>query len=267
MNPGLLTSGHLPPPLPYGLLGRPTPVPSLQGWQGFNPRAIPDMNLWIDFADRTTITLDANSLIQQINDKSGQGNNATQSTASNRPSLGTLNGLSAGNWGTASNTRGLTRSAGGNTSNWQETAVVAVWDGGGTQFPTYAGLFAGSANAGTASGIGLIGNIDATPGATSWYTNSRWWTSIVQNGTSYTPTSSGALSVVPAFPLITSPFTAQFYSTSAIGVNGLAVGADRTNNRSWRGRIGEVLCWSRQLNESERVAVRLYLCAKWGITP
>lgn len=51
---------------------------------------VPDTNLalWIDANDNTTITK-TDSLISQINDKSGRGNNLSQGTSSYQPTLNT----------------------------------------------------------------------------------------------------------------------------------------------------------------------------------
>lgn len=50
--------------------------------------------MWLDAADRTSLTLSSGSNVTTWRDKSGKGNNATQATVSNQPTTGTLvNGL------------------------------------------------------------------------------------------------------------------------------------------------------------------------------
>jgi len=53
-------------------------------YSGFNPLNIGDCALWLDAADSTTVTL-SGSNVTQWNDKSGNGYNATQGTAGQRP--------------------------------------------------------------------------------------------------------------------------------------------------------------------------------------
>jgi hypothetical protein len=52
----------------------------------FSPAAQPDLKLWLDAADSSTITHSSNA-VSQWSDKSGNANNATQSTAANKPTL------------------------------------------------------------------------------------------------------------------------------------------------------------------------------------
>jgi hypothetical protein len=63
------------------------------GGATFNPLSIPNLALWLDAADTSTITHTSNS-VSQWNDKSGNGNNATQGTGANQPvtNTRTING-------------------------------------------------------------------------------------------------------------------------------------------------------------------------------
>lgn len=218
----------------------------------FTPRHLTGLQLWLDFSDSATVTLDGNGLISQINDKSGNGYNGTQTTAANRPGTSTLNGLTVADWGTASNQKRLIYAAGANTSNWRETILVGVWDAGGSTFPDFCGVFTGSAVSGTESGAGLVGN----SGGATWFTGS-WHTSRRLNGTDTNT----------AFDTIKSPFVIQFWRNADVGVNGYCVGMDRQfGSRAWRGRIAEVVSYSRELNDDERVLIRRRMASKWGIT-
>jgi hypothetical protein len=60
----------------------------------FVPLDIPDCALWLDAADPSTLTL-SGSNVTQWNDKSGNGRNATQPSATSRPAYGTTNGRTA----------------------------------------------------------------------------------------------------------------------------------------------------------------------------
>jgi hypothetical protein len=66
------------PPLEYSLL---------------TPNEIPNIKMWLDTVDITNIIQDLSNNILQINDKSGNGNNATQPNTANSPKYSVVNGL------------------------------------------------------------------------------------------------------------------------------------------------------------------------------
>jgi len=51
---------------------------------GFNPKSISGLKLWLDVASTSSLTLNG-STVSQVNDRSGNGYHATQSTANNQP--------------------------------------------------------------------------------------------------------------------------------------------------------------------------------------
>lgn len=55
-----------------------------QVWPGEVPAREPDLQLWLDASDSSSVTLNG-STVSQWNDKSGNGNHATQTTAANQP--------------------------------------------------------------------------------------------------------------------------------------------------------------------------------------
>lgn len=223
------------------------------------PTDISGLQLWLDFSDTSSITL-SGSKISQINDKSGNGFHGAQSTDANRPEQSTVNGLNCGDWGSTENSKGLLYQPGGTANNWREFAIVGVWDGGGSTFPSFNGLFTGSDTTGTQSGVGLIGqNAQAT-----WYEINgadpefnAWVTTVVLNGTDTTT----------AFDTIKSVFCLQARRSSNVGVNGYMLGSDRNVSfRGWRGRICEVVAYNAELSSDNRTLLRGYLNAKWGVT-
>ncbi|MCP5362239.1 MAG: hypothetical protein H6908_06385 [Hyphomicrobiales bacterium] len=56
-------------------------------WQssGFSPRSLPSLALWLDAADYGTLTKDASNFVSTWQDKSGNGNHATQGTGAQQP--------------------------------------------------------------------------------------------------------------------------------------------------------------------------------------
>lgn len=227
-------------------------LPILAIQQQFDPRRIAGCNLWIDFSDRSTITLDANSLIQQINDKSASALHGEQTTAANRPSLSTLNGLTCGNWGTTTNSIAITNSTA--SLNLQSAMVVAQWDDANN--PSAAGaLFTGRSGP-------SFSDIPFGYGSTSWYTGATYGTNIWLNRTLTT-------TFLPA--MRTSAAVVQGHATSSVSLAGYSIGQDRPptvgGNRNWRGRICEVICYSRQITTDERNWLAYEVAKKWGIAP
>jgi hypothetical protein len=216
---------------------RPTP-------SGFDPRRIAGNNLWLDFSDNATLTLDGNGLVQQINDKSGAGNNGAQATGANRPALGSINGLQAGDWGTNTNSKTLTLSKAG--VNWQEFFAACVSDEAGTTFGIFTGLFCST------DAIGLI----STGGSDFTATFGSFYDTVLMNN-------AGTINRI-IMPALKTPSVVGAHHVNAMNVNGFTVGSDRAiASRGWRGRIGEVVCYSRRLSAAERLKVYEWLKAKW----
>jgi hypothetical protein len=63
----------------------------------FSPLSIPNLGLWLDAADSSTITLDGSNNVEEWRDKSGNLRHATQASALLRPNYqaATINGLNA----------------------------------------------------------------------------------------------------------------------------------------------------------------------------
>jgi hypothetical protein len=225
---------------------------------GFNPRSISGLALWIDFADTASVTLDVNSKISDVLDKSGNGLHGTQGTSGNRLGVSTLNGRQCADNGTSSNTFRITYARGANTDNWRDGFVAAVWDGGGSTFPSFNSFFSAAAATGTAGGAMLNGN----SGSADLLGGTNWHGSAASTRLNNTFVSGGGIT---AFPDITSTFVFQGTSNASMGVDGWQIGTDRSGaGRGWRGRTGEVIIFNRVLSASEGLKVRRYLAAKWG---
>lgn len=228
---------------------------------GFTPKGISGLALWLDISDATTVTLDANNLISNIADKSGNNYNGSQTTAANRPGVSTMNGKRCGDWGTASNSLRVAYSHGSNANNWRDGFIAAAWDAGGTTFPAQNGLFTANAISGTANGAIL----DGVSGSANWAADGIWHR---PQGSVLKVNNEAAVedgSTCAAFPHITSAFIVRGQAKADVAVNGWQLGCDRSlAGRGWRGRIGEVVIYTRQLTATEALKVRQYLANKWG---
>lgn len=226
----------------------------------FTPKSIANLLVWIDFSDASTVTLDGSSKISAVSDKSGNGYNGSQTTANNRLGISTLNGKQCADNGTSSNALSVLYSHGANTFNPRDGFVAGIWDAGGTTYPSYNAFASAVSAAGSGAGAYVHGTINTANlyEGTIWHqtggSSSQFNNTAVANG--------GTLN---AFNHITSTFVYRGYATADLGVNGWSIGGDRNNaGRGWRGRIGEVIIYSRQLSSDEALKVRKYLAAKWG---
>lgn len=233
---------------------------------GFTPKSISGLALWLDFADTSSVTLDANSKISAITDKSGNNFNGTQTTAASRLGISTQNGRQCANNGTSSNNLHVLFNPVADTSNWRHSFVCAVWDAGGTTFPGFNSPFSAIQNGGTGNGSVMLANSGTNllfgVGPVMHSTNpasSRWRF----NGGSYTTSTL-------TFPYFNgTPFVLNGDYRSAVGIRGYSIGADRPANnsdRGWRGRICEVISYNVSLSDSAAASVEKYLAAKWGFT-
>jgi len=214
------------------------------------PLSISGCAVWLDGADASTVSFSSGSNVSQWSDKSGSGNNATQSTSANQPTYSSNGMVFAG-------------------SNWFQTPI--------TSFPTaeslfivfksstaVADIFAGTTSTsrevllytGTKVFLGRFGSDPAaiTPNAgviplnTPLLYSHQFTTTAVTFTVNGTVTGSG-----------TPPYTYSGTGTSWIGSSGYAA-----NNMN--GTIYEIIYYNTSLTASERRSVETYLTNKWGIS-
>lgn len=214
-------------------------------------------NLWLDATDATTIT-EVSGDVSQWDDKSGNGNNVSQSLSTDRPSNGgTLNGNNVIDWGSATNRKRLVLNRGADTDNWQDVYVVGKWNAADTTFPRYNGIFSAFGSTGTATGIGLVGWV----GTASFFSSFKFYDNVYLNSIS-----ASGVSVLGVSNTIANAFYLSFSANSAISVDGISVGGERNNNSNgWQGVIGEVVAFPRKLSDTERGQMNTYLTNKWGL--
>jgi len=215
---------------------------------------------WWDFSDTSTITLDGSSKITQITDKTGNGHDATQSTAANRPGESTLNGLNCGRFVSTSHTTLA-------TTGWVSTlsqpfTIAVVWTQDVASDPSYQ--------------PGPIGGLNSPPPAILFdnFDNTRL---VMEQGV-------GSILVAKAAPYTQQQATLVFNgASSSFRLNGVATGGttDVTTINNFtlgrchtpdgggiatdlEGKIGEVLIYEGALTASQLTSVEAYLKAKWA---
>lgn len=215
----------------------------------FSPTAIPGCILWMDATDpNATGVQPANGAsLTTWKDKSASGFTLTSvGSAYSRTAVNARAGINIG-------TNYMGYDPGSSVNNWQEVFAVGLWTGG-TTFNTYNALITSSIDSAgdSANGIGFIGE----PGVTTLYTTTTWLPGPVINGTTTTT----------ALPTMSSPFVIRGNAASAVNLQGIRLGYDRTNSgRQWIGFISEVICYNTALTLNQRQQVEGYLAWKWAL--
>ena len=211
--------------------------------------------LWLDADDASTITLNG-SAVSQWSDKSGNNNNAEQTTAANQPTYKAADAVLGGKPSVGAPTSAgaiglLTPSL--TAQSW--FIVGAYGTGVETQFPgnvSYPTLLSGPGNFGAErAGMGTTGSADwfATGASTVWAPY---------------PFVNGAATVsTTALPMPMSilNFTGSSAVTQTWGIGYNFI----TANRSWDGPLGEIVAVSDVLSTEDRQKLEGYLAWKWGL--
>ena len=228
----------------------------------WTPANLSGLFLWLDAADASTITLNGSS-VSQWNDKSGNNNHATQSTASDQPSYGT----------TTINTKNVVDFASGKfmitgyrpSLNRTIAAVVQYKTTSGlktimgarrsTNERSYFGVNSGVVRAGVAELSGLAGGtvaIDTT------------YTQILSHG-------QGAVNKEAHHYLDGTEDVAPDTFTGDIGsgVNYMIGGFNdqgSVHGSKYSGRMAEFIITDNMISDSDRQKLEGYLAHKWGHT-
>lgn len=208
--------------------------------------------LWLDAADASTITLNG-STVSQWNDKSGNGNNATQSTAANQPTY----------QATGLNSR-PTLSFDGSVDGFNLTSGVAaprsiyVVDSG------FGYLFS-AATERIAFGTSVTAN------TLSWTANSN--TPII-NAATITGRTNSTIQF-EGFDLSSTAYAYWLDGTSTVSGTGTypansfnRIGLkwdSATSIPNWTGRVSEIIMTSSVLSTQNRQLIEGYLAWKWGL--
>jgi hypothetical protein len=234
----------------------------------FSPSSFSSMQLWLDAADATTLTVASGSNISAWADKSGQSNNVSQATANNQPTSYTSgNGLtgmrfvagSGGNWfrgilntpiTTTTMTAYTVLAMNTNTQAYGRALSLSPLNsndffGGGANFArnnTATQLINEANSGGVASSIAL--STLTVVGTVIDGTNQYQY----MNGTN---TASRSLSMT--------------FNVARVGVGFQAYAEVSGSSDRWDGAVNEVLVFNRALSTDDRQTVEGYLAWKWGL--
>lgn len=228
-----------------------------------NPTSIPNLALWLDAADSTSVLL-SGSNVTQWNDKSGNGRNTTSIGRATYATSG-INGLPC-----VSNIIDATGPIGSSGNS-----TISVFVVGTVPF-----LSTSYFNA-----LALNSNVRATA-ATNFYTAGNMFTAYLggqsppiiygfMGGGNMSLTYSGSFGQAMVWegfqngPTTTTFGNGTSYGTSAVTAanyvyNAYWLGGPSPSGPSWAGYLGEVLVYNRSITTTERQQIEGYLSWKWG---
>ncbi len=231
---------------------------------GFNPRSLSGLLAWYDPSDASSVTLNGSN-ISQLADKSGNGRNATQSTAAVQPARvsAVQNGLSVCRF------NGTTRNDELVVSIPMSSAVTLFWLGTPTTGKDDTYLVSGSGSGGRPAIISRYTLIVGGLGLRRDYAYFGGGGDSAVIATSASGFSVVAYTLTDGVSVIGYLNGTQTVSaTPANTISGLNI--IRLGSASAvafaNADLGEFLVWNRVLSASERQRVERYLGRKWGIT-
>lgn len=242
---------------------------------GFNPRQIAGLVGWWDAADAATVTVDTGA-VAQINDKSGLGRHATQTTPNNRPAYsGSINGRNVMTFDGVNDflITGLpSDSLTGFPTFFVVCQVDATWSDATAN--NKAAIFARNADLTNAYGL----NLTTSAPLTGTLGIGVQWRSAGFNYSGSPEVTKGVPRLFVGGPVATGRIrrvngnanNATGFSTTA-GTNAAAgrflhIGEDPGLSRWWSDIIAEVLVYDRTLTVDEIKKLEQALGTKWGLT-
>lgn len=222
----------------------------------WDPSQLP-LSLWLDASDASSIISSGGS-VSQWNDKSPNGNNATQSTASEQPTTGveTINGLNAIDFDTDRlDINGLS------LDNEHTVYVVAYTNA----TSSYRDLLRAS----PPSFDFVFGQLNGN--WSTFYGNGTVWADISANTPLQSSTTASLFGIVAdglgnATPYHSGSSQNNKNCTLVGTLTGFTIGAAGNNNNRWDGPIAEIIVTSTALSTADRQLLEGYLAHKWGLT-
>lgn len=220
-------------------------------WGSFQPNSIPNLALWLDGADTSTMIINGTA-VSQWNDKSGNGHNAAQTNAAMQPTLvsNAHNGHSSLHFSSANRQFLL--------------ASVPFVNTSGTLFVTYIqnNLYGRELYARANDGYNTIGYY--SPQAFGFDDEP-----ITNYADAWPHATSGVYFNGAGAPLTSNAYVIQdaVWPSLENGTYYLAIGTDPDNQQQYAtdGDISEVLYYTAALSTAQRQQVEGYLACKWGL--
>jgi len=237
----------------------------------FGPLDIPGCALWLDAADQSSMTFSSGNSVNLWRDKSGNNNNASQSTTANQPSTYTsANGLTGMNFSLSNYFRGSFSSP--ITGNKLSAFVILNMNSSTYNYGRALSLStlinndfisgAGGTNISrNSSNVSLwqeaFGNGAATVGPFSIDTSTTYLVDSMFDGTTHTGYLNGTS--------VGSAAISSNFSIYLFGIGFQAYQLVSSSSDYWVGYINEVIVYSDALSTTQRQQIEGYLAAKWGL--
>lgn len=240
----------------------------------FTPASISGLGAWYDATDASSFTFSTGADVSQWNDKSGNGNNLTQSTGTLQP-LRVASGINSMaavqfrddgtakmvaavhsaslTWTTAVHSFVVMRRVADLAASEH---VVGLYAASGTEREWRLLILSDDVLQMTASTNGMAGGLVSVNNATALSLSTNY----ILEGTANTVTQLVGSSVNNATPATASGFTAHVNSNAPFNV-----GARNGASDPYAGYVGEIVFYTKSLTAGERTQVINYLSAKWGI--
>jgi hypothetical protein len=219
-----------------------------------------NLTLWLDADDNTTLFADSNlttavsSTVGGWQDKSGNGNHATQATSSSKPTYTVSNSLLNNKSSVSSSSQNGSIGLDLPSISLQEIFVVAYYkDGSDSTFDDYNTLISGPGSSGAYRIFGSTNSANWHAGNSQWNFN--------DNGNFKNGATSSNDTVLP-MPATLLRFTSSAPRTEIRGIL-YNLGVD---SRGWIGGVGEIIGLSATSSTSERQKIEGYLAHKWGLS-
>ncbi len=232
---------------------------------GFNPKSIANLAAWWDASDASTITT-VSGAVSQWNDKSGNGVNATQGTANNRPvtTSQTLNGRAVMTFDGSNDFLSFT-----GTARTDETWFIV----GRANLPaanttkTHGLLTDSSSGHGATAIIKNDGGLSTIDVALGGFTNgvNRAAYNLGANAT-FGPTVLAVIRSSAAGGILRENGTQRATCTSSLSATMSRIGGLSSSTFNLDGYIAELLIYSRALSTTEAQRVERWLGSRWGLT-
>lgn len=231
--------------------------PSVDGG-GILPYSISGLQLWLDAADTSTI-IESSGSVSQWNDKSGNGNNATQGSGSNQPTTGTVtqNGKNVIDFD-------------GNDYLILPSALYSIPNGDHTIFfiSKQDAMSAERLISAAASGT-TRHSAEYTAAGNIVYFNNASFNNVQAsiNETAFNVIGFGKSGTTQFIQINNGTAVTDNAGTNISGIDLYYIAVNQLASSGFLdGNIAEIIIYNRALSAAEKILVYQYLGAKWGIT-
>lgn len=241
-------------------------IDNYQYSSAFSPSNLPNLILWLDASDISTITQSSGS-VSQWNDKSGNGYNATQATSANQPVTNsrTINGINVLDFDGTNDMFAVPSISGLDSANFTVFCIYTV-DDYTTQLQSLITAYRTTVGNST-YGLTLNGTAANQISFSARFSAGSWATiSHIHNGSPQIAV--GRRNSTTQQVWNGNGITASNTSAQSLGasLNGTGIGSRQAGQRHFNGVIAEIIMYNVALSDTEVNMVAAYLSSKWAVS-